>query len=94
MTLSALSEMFLREIQCSSRGITFKSGMSWLVSSAESSTDAWARGLGRKLTGKTEFSPSRSHFRRYCYFTVAVIFMGTDENIVFLKMPDPTHTNQ
>jgi hypothetical protein len=34
-----------------------------------------------EITGKTVFSPSRSHLRSYCYFSIAVIFIGVYTNI-------------
>ena len=35
--------------------------------------------------GKTEFSPSRSHVRSYCYFSGVVIFIDTYQNMVLLN---------
>jgi hypothetical protein len=37
------------------------------------------------MMGKTEFSPSRSHVRSYCYFSGAVIFIDTYQNMVLLN---------
>ena len=37
------------------------------------------------MMGKTEFSPSRSHVRSYCYFSGAVIVIDTYQNIVLLN---------